>query len=207
MGDVNQLIFAEKALSGFKGRILEIGSKNYGNTQDFRGLFAGNDYLGIDLESGPNVDLVHNIEKGLGPLDGQKFDLVIICSVLEHTPTPWVLAHNIQQLMSESAALYSCHPWVWRYHKYPDDYFRFSPRGIQSLFSELEFWLPEYYATSKAGEYLSFAKNNGIDNDHAILDKEGRKFLPYLQTVMLGSNSEDLIKLFSGNLASAITNR
>jgi hypothetical protein len=120
---------------------------------------------------------------------------------LEHTSTPWILAQNIQQLMSERSVVYSCHPWVWRYHKYPDDYFRFSPRGIQSLFSELKFWLPEYYATYKAGEFLSFAKNDGIDNDHAVYDKEGRKFLPYLQTIMLGSNSEDLIKRFNDNLS------
>jgi hypothetical protein len=198
MGDLNQLIFAKKALNNFKGRVLEIGSKNYGSTQNFRDLFPDNEYIGVDLESGPNVDLVHNIENGLGPLESQKFDLIIICSVLEHTPTPWILANNIQKLMSQTAAVYSCHPWVWRYHKYPDDYFRFSPKGIQSLFSGLNCWLPQYYATYKQGEFLPFSKN-----DFAIFDAHGRKFLPYLQTIMLGSNSEDLIKIFTENLYSS----
>jgi hypothetical protein len=205
MGDLNQLIFAKKALKNFKGRVLEIGSKNYGSTQNFRDLFPDNEYIGVDLESGPNVDLVHNIENGLGPLESQKFDLIIICSVLEHTPTPWILANNIQKLMTQTSAVYSCHPWVWRYHKYPDDYFRFSPKGIQSLFSGLNFWLPEYYATYKQGEFLPFSKNDGIDNDFAIFDAHGRKFLPYLQTIMLGSNSEDLMKIFIENLYSSVS--
>lgn len=200
MGDFNQLIFAKAALSTFKGRILEIGSKDYGSTQNFRGLFPQSEYIGVDLEPGPNVDIVHNIELGLGPLENERFDLIIICSVLEHTPTPWILANNIQELMSEKSAVYSCHPWVWRYHKYPDDYFRFSPRGIQSLFSGLKFWLPELYATYKQGEFLSFSKNESVDNDLAMFDKSGKKFLPYLQTIMIGSNSATMKEEFLQNL-------
>jgi hypothetical protein len=193
MGDLNQLLFAKKIFPNFKGRILEIGAKNYGSTQNFRQLFNTQEYIG---------DLVLNIENGLGPLENERFDLVIICSVLEHTPTPWVLAKNIQSLMSESSVLYSCHPWVWRYHKYPDDFFRFSPRGIQSLFSGLKYWLPEYYATYKTGEFLSFSQNNGVDNEMAVIDSNGRKFLPYLQTVMVGSNSDNLRTALTRNLFS-----
>lgn len=202
MGSTNQLLFAKKIFSGFNGRILEIGSKNYGSTQNFRELLNTHEYIGVDLEPGPNVDLVLNIENGLGPLENEKFDLVIICSVLEHTPRPWILANNIQELMSESSVLYSCHPWVWRYHKYPDDYFRFSPRGIQSLFSSLKYWLPEYYATYKTGEFLPFSKKNGIDDEMAIFDSHGRKFLPYLETVMVGSNSDGLRAELAKNLST-----
>lgn len=200
MGDLNQLIFAKKVFSSFNGKVLEIGSKNYGNTQNFRQLFAADEYIGVDIEHGPNVDLVINIEEGLGPLQGKTFDLIIVCSVLEHTPKPWILAENIQKLMSDASVLYSCHPWVWRYHKYPDDYFRFSPRGVQSLFGGLKYWLPEYYATYKAGEFLSFSKDEGIDNKMAILDAEGRKFLPHLQTIMVGTNSELLKQSLTENL-------
>jgi hypothetical protein len=192
MGDINQLIFAKKLFSDFKGSVLEVGSKNYGNTQNFRQLIPSNNYTGIDLEDGENVDVVHNLENGLGPLKRKKFDLVIICSVLEHSPQPWILANSIQKLMNKDSILYSCHPFVWRYHKYPDDYFRFSPRGIQALFGKLPFWLPEVYSTIKQGEFLSFAKDNGIDNKLAKHDSDGRKYLPYLQTIMVGCSSEKI---------------
>ena len=88
MGDINQLIFANKLFSNFKGTMLEVGSKIYGNTQNFRQLIPSNNYSGIDLEDGDNFDLVHSLESELGPLKRKKFDLVIICSVLERTPQP-----------------------------------------------------------------------------------------------------------------------
>lgn len=198
MGDVNQLIYAQAVFRNFQGRVLEIGSKDYGNTQPFRELLQSSEYVGIDLEAGPNVDFVVDLEKGLGPLTGQKFDLVIVCSVLEHSPRPWILAENIQSVVSEDGALMSCHPWVWRYHKYPDDYFRFSPKGIMAIFPELKYWLPMFYASSVQGEFFSFSDDEGVDNNLAYYSPEKRKYLPYLQSMMTGTRSEAVYqKLFS----------
>jgi len=190
MGDLNQLIYAQAVFTGFQGRVLEVGSKDYGNTQPFRNLFPDCDYVGIDLEAGKNVDHVVNLEQGLGPIAGQQFDVIIICSVLEHSPRPWVIAEHLQSALSPEGALMSCHPWVWRYHKYPDDYFRFSPKGVMSLFPELAHWLPMFYATSVQGEFVSFSEDDGIDNRMAYYDAQGRKFLPYLQSMMTGTRSE-----------------
>lgn len=207
MGDVNQFLFAERVFQGFRGRVLEIGSKDYGNTQPFRALFKDCEYVGVDLEDGKNVDYVVNLEGDLGPLQGQTFDLIIICSVLEHSPRPWVLAANIQTLLSERGVVYSCHPWVWRYHKYPDDYFRFSPKGIQVLFDQLTLWLPMVYSTYKQGEFLSFSQDEGIDNKMAQMDDQGRKYLPYLQTVMVGTRDAlryaDLYEAYLGLTAGS----
>lgn len=207
MGDVNQFLYAQRVLGKIQGRVLEIGSKDYGNTQPFRELFKDCEYVGVDLEDGKNVDYVVDLEKGVGPLQGQKFDLIIICSVLEHSPKPWVLAENIQSVLSDTGALYSCHPWVWRYHKYPEDYFRFSPKAIASLFDQLPFWLPSLYSTYREGEFLSFAQDEGIDNKMAVMDEQGRKYLPYLQTVMVGTKHPktyaDLYESYLGLPASA----
>lgn len=209
MGDVNQFLFAQRVFRGFSGRVLEIGSKDYGNTQPFRELFGHCDYVGVDLEDGKNVDYVVNLEEDLGPIKDQKFDLIIICSVLEHSPRPWVLAANIQTLLSERGVIYSCHPWVWRYHKYPDDYFRFSPKGIQVLFDQLTLWLPMMYSTYKQGEFLSFSQDEGIDNKMAQMDDQGRKYLPYLQTVMVGTRDTlrfaDLYEAYLGLAADTPT--
>ena len=192
MGDLNQLLYARAVFHDFGGKVLEIGSKDYGNTQPFREVFRNTDYVGVDLEAGKNVDLVVDLERGLGPLAGRKFDLIIICSVLEHSQRPWIVAEHIQSLLAEEGALLSCHPWVWRYHKYPDDYFRFSPKGIMSLFRELGFWLPVYYASSVQGEFFSFSANEHIDDKLAYYNEQGRKYLPYLQAMMTGTRSEKL---------------
>ena len=106
-------------------------------------------------------------------MQGQKFDLIIICLVLEHSSRPWVLAHNIQNALSDTETVYPCHPWVWRYHKYRDDYFRFSPKGIQVMFDQLNCWLPSLFSTYREGEILSFTQDDGIGNTMFIMDDQG----------------------------------
>ena len=190
MGDVNQRIFLEKLVPRVAGPVLEIGSKDYGNTESFRELYQDVEYIGVDLEAGKGVDRVADLTAGLGGLDPGTFALAICCSVLEHTPTPWVMAQNITRLLRPGGQLYVAVPWVWRYHAYPDDYFRYSPRGVQSLFPALD-WLRATYSTTIPGEHieLNLADFREVDNrmaEHAQTPAGRRKYLPYLQVNMLG---------------------
>lgn len=157
--------------------VLEIGSKQYGSTQKFRSLFPDAEYVGVDLEEGENVDVVHNLEDGVGSL--KPAELVICCSVLEHTPKPWVMAETLTSLTSRW--LYVAVPWVWRYHPYPDDYFRFSFSGIKSLFPAIE-WRRMYYATT---DDVYVPAEQGEDNALHLKDA-GRKYLPYLEIHAFG---------------------
>jgi hypothetical protein len=53
MGDINQLRFIQRHAARFTGPYLEVGSLNYGSTQDLRSIFAKRDvYMGIDLKAG-----------------------------------------------------------------------------------------------------------------------------------------------------------
>ena len=46
-------------MSRFEGPYLEVGSKDYGNTQDIKALFPETErYIGIDMEEGSRVDIV-----------------------------------------------------------------------------------------------------------------------------------------------------
>ena len=207
MGDFNQLLYAKEVFKGFTGSVLEVGSKDYGNTQAFRDLFSENEYCGVDLSPGKNVDVVINLEDGLGDLEGRRFDLVIICSVLEHSKKPWVMARHLSRILSDEGVLFSVHPWVWRYHKYPDDYFRFSPRGIQLLFDDLEHWLPMLYSTYVQGEFFSFSDDEEIDNKLAVMHKNGRKYLPYLQSFMVGTRSKEKSEFLASNLRDSMAKK
>ncbi len=40
MGNINDQIFIRNYISNFEGPYLEVGSKDYGNTQDIKTLFA-----------------------------------------------------------------------------------------------------------------------------------------------------------------------
>lgn len=190
MGDVNQRLFLEKLVPRVDGAVLEIGSKDYGNTTSFRDLYGNVGYVGADLEPGKGVDVVVDLTTGLGSLSPGTFALVICCSVLEHTPKPWNMAANIALLLRHGGLLYISVPWVWRYHAYPDDYFRFSPRAVQSLFPDFG-WTYATYSTNVGGEHteLNLQDLREVDNRmavHASTPNGQRKYLPYLMVNMLG---------------------
>ena len=190
MGDVNQQIFLERLVPAIDGPVIEIGAKDYGSTASFRGLYSGQEYVGVDLEAGKGVDVVADLAVGTEPLPVAHFALAICCSVLEHTPRPWVMADNIGRLLRPGGQLYISVPWVWRYHAYPDDYFRFSPRGVQSLFPGLV-WTLCTYSTTVPGEHIEldlkdFREADNRMAEHAQTPGGNRKYLPYLMVNMLG---------------------
>ncbi len=109
---------------------------------------------------------------------------------------PWIFAEHLSQLTRPGGRLYISVPWVWRYHAYPDDYFRFSWRGIMELFPEFE-WSGMEHSTNVDGEFLPISdETSRIDDSMAIrrrigfLNKTRRKYLPYLMDNMLGQKSK-----------------
>ena len=189
MGDSNQRLYLERLLPKVEGAVVEIGSHDYGSTENFRELFPGNQYVGVDLQAGPGVDMVVDLTAGIGTLPEAHFGLAICCSVLEHTSRPWIMAENITRIVHKHGWLFVSVPWVWRYHAYPDDYFRFSFRGVEALFPAFD-WSDACYSTTSPGEIVEIdAENPGVDNAMAqMLSIAGvtRKYLPYLMVNMLG---------------------
>jgi SAM-dependent methyltransferase len=170
--------------------VLEVGSRDYGNTENFRALYAaGNEYVGVDLSEGKNVDRVADLTEGTGGLPSAHFALIICCSVLEHVRRPWVMAEHLTDLLRPGGAIYIAVPWVWRYHPYPDDYYRFSWRGIIELFPRLT-WSEQAFSTNVPDEFARLSGDaTGLDNALAkYVDTPAgqRKYLPYLQVHMLG---------------------
>lgn len=190
MGDANQSMYLSQYAPMVDGPVLEIGSKDFGNTSSFRSTFLENEYLGVDLEPGDGVDVVIDLAKGTGSLPTNYFALAICCSVLEHTPRPWVMAEHISTLVRTSGVLYMSVPWVWRYHMYPDDYFRISWRGIVEMFPAFQ-WNSICLSTTVPGEIIPVpADDPGIDNNLALnfpTPKGQRKYLPYCMVNMLGT--------------------
>jgi SAM-dependent methyltransferase len=189
VGDRNQRLFLERQVPHVNGPVLEVGSKDYGSTVSFRDLYGG-EYVGLDLEAGKGVDVVADLSAGLGGLSEGHFALVICCSVLEHTATPWIVAQNLTRLLRPGGLLYISVPWVWRYHAYPDDYFRFSPRAVEALFPQLA-WKHATYSTNLPGEHFDLDLSDVKEVDHRMalykqVPQGSRKYLPYLMVNMLG---------------------
>jgi hypothetical protein len=192
MGDVNQSLYLQQHIPSCDGPILEVGSKEYGNTATFRSFYRDAAYTGVDLSTGNGVDVVHDLSSGPGPFELGSFKLIICCSVMEHSPHPWRLADVMTSLLAPGGTIYVSVPWVWRYHPYPDDYFRFSHKGVMAMFPDLAF-TELVYSTTVPGEFKPITDERSGNDDRmatfAYTLKGKRKSLPYLMVNMLGKKA------------------
>ena len=131
-------------------RVLQVGSRTLvsdRNVRNWRSLVAKRfgsraRFVGLDLQDGANVDSVMDIcspPRALKAALGEPgFDLIVCCHVLEHTRDPWRAARNIEGLLRPGGLIYVSAAWSQAFHAAPDDYWRFSVRGLMLLFGRLE---------------------------------------------------------------------
>jgi SAM-dependent methyltransferase len=90
-------------------------------------------YIGVDIVSGPNVDMVLDNPYNYPYIDSI-FDLVICTSVLEHVEEPIRLIRELLRITKEYIILVV--PWDRPIHNYPIDYWRMSPEALINFVTE-----------------------------------------------------------------------
>jgi hypothetical protein len=152
MGDFNQYCWVEKNLKLIKPNVLEIGSKFYSEDTfiDYRKLCHDNNinYYGTDLSEGRNVDFAVDFTEDISLIKKKlnaKYNTVICCSVLEHVKNIFKFAENVSEIVETRGVIFLSVPFIWEFHGYPNDYWRFTPAGIEYLFDQFNF--PVEYRT------------------------------------------------------------
>jgi SAM-dependent methyltransferase len=103
-------------------KILEIGS--WGNSV-IRNLKPSiSEYIGLDIQSGLNVDVVSTDRYKL-PFDNSTFDYVVSSSCFEHDECFWVTYLEIIRILKPGGLFYLNAPSNGPYHAYPGDCWRF----------------------------------------------------------------------------------
>jgi len=112
-------------------RVLDIGSLDVNGSA--RGLFPNaTQYLGVDLQDGPGVDLVASAHL-LFELEPSSFDLVLCLEMLEHDSAPWLTAAQIAAVGKPGAlVLVSARGNGFPLHNEPDC-FRFMEAGMRAV--------------------------------------------------------------------------
>jgi SAM-dependent methyltransferase len=143
-------------------RVLQVGSRTLlsdRNERNWRSLIAQRfgkraRFTGLDLFEGTNVDVVGDICSSprtlRSKLGEDPFDLVICCHVLEHTRHPARASGNIERLLRPGGLAYIATPWSQAFHATPDDYWRFSVRGLMLMFEGLEI-VSSFYSGGDVG--------------------------------------------------------
>lgn len=115
--------------SGEKLKILDIGSYDVNGT--LRPLFESEEYLGMDMEEGPNVDVVghsHDI-----PFPDNSFDAITSSSCFEHDDMFWISFLEMIRVLKPGGYMYINAPSNGPYHGYPGDNWRFYADSWASL--------------------------------------------------------------------------
>lgn len=127
------------------GPVLQVGARETvvdRGPRSWRQMLAGHDFTGLDIAAGDGVDVVADLCWPAGrlaaALGGRRFGLILCQHVLEHVKQPFDAAANLTRLLAPGGTLYVAVPWVQAFHGYPDDYWRFSFRGLLELFPDLQ---------------------------------------------------------------------
>jgi SAM-dependent methyltransferase len=125
------------------GKAILIGDSLRGKSKSFKQIqnTALTDMLpkGCDIIAPPYPDV--DIQRM--PYSEKYFDYVLSDQVLEHVPMPWVAAEEIWRILKPGGITINTTCLIHPLHGLPDDYFRFTPNGLRSLFSHFEILLAE----------------------------------------------------------------
>jgi len=166
--------FVEKYLDKQKKTsIIDIGSMNINGI--YRPIFENNDnweYVGMDIQSGPNVDIVgfENIK--------DKYDVLISGQVMEHVKRPWEWLPSLKKYIKQNGLICIIVPHTLDEHKYPIDTYRYFPDGMIDLFEFSNINILEikknYADTMGIGKIVEVNKiKNNIKNNKIIYRYQG----------------------------------
>lgn len=91
-------------------------------------------YLGTDIESGPDVDIVADVHRLSQFVGKDQIDIIISCSSFEHFKYPHLAAHELMKTLKVGGLLFIQTHQTFHLHSYPFDYFRFSREALAGLF-------------------------------------------------------------------------
>jgi SAM-dependent methyltransferase len=112
-------------------KILDVGS--WDSNGCLKPIFNEATYIGLDAQSGPNVDVVCNSNQI--PFNNNEFDIIISTSCFEHDEMFWLTFLEMCRVLKTGGYIYICAPSSGPYHPYgcPSDSWRFYPDSWRSL--------------------------------------------------------------------------
>ncbi|MBN1831473.1 MAG: methyltransferase domain-containing protein [Deltaproteobacteria bacterium] len=139
----NMRNFRRQYLSGREGltlKILDLGSMAIGGS--YRTLFqeAPWEYIGADIVSGDNVDMVLSDPYNWLEIESCSMDVVVSGQAFEHIAYFWKTMQEIARVMKPGGLCCVIAPSGGPEHRYPIDCWRFYPDGMRALaaYADLE---------------------------------------------------------------------
>ncbi|NCC04700.1 MAG: class I SAM-dependent methyltransferase [Proteobacteria bacterium] len=143
---IRSFVAACAACLDLAGPLVEIGAKRHPSQDrlaNLRTLFPGREFIGCDMEDGPGVDRLENLEK-LTFADGE-VGTFILCDTLEHVQDLTAAMNELKRCLNPSTGiLVSTSVMLFPVHGFPNDYWRFTPEGFRELGKDFP-WAATFY--------------------------------------------------------------
>ncbi|KQS56095.1 hypothetical protein ASG17_08645 [Brevundimonas sp. Leaf363] len=112
--------------------VLDIGAADVNGS--YRTIFSDPrfDYVGADLEAGPNISIVLDDPYVL-PLADQSMDIVLSGQMLEHCEFFWLAFAEMVRVLKPGGFIFLIAPSAGPIHRYPVDCYRFYPDAYAAL--------------------------------------------------------------------------
>ena len=116
-----------------KLNILDVGSYNVNGC--YRNIFEnkGFNYEGLDMQKGPNVDIVPKHIYFWEEVECNKYDVVVSGQALEHVEFFWETVSEIVRVTKKDGLICIIAPNGFKEHRYPVDCWRFFTDGMVAL--------------------------------------------------------------------------
>lgn len=139
------------SLKYVSGRTLDLGagSVKYKNIIEKK----TSEYITFDMVKKEGIDLVGDILDL--SFEDESFDTVISTQVLEHVEKPWIMIKEIGRVLKKNGICILTAPFLVPYHADPNDYFRYTIKGMKSLFENENFEIIESDSYGKIFSVLS----------------------------------------------------
>jgi SAM-dependent methyltransferase len=114
-------------------KVLDVGGQDVnGSLKKPLEILAKLEYISVDIEEGPNVDVVMKPGDSL-PFSDAYFDLIVSTSCFEHDPCFWLTFREMCRVVKPGGYIYVNAPSNGPYHTYPGDNWRFYSDAGQAL--------------------------------------------------------------------------
>ena len=126
--------FANRYLDQNKSTtVLDVGS--YDVNGNYKEIFTsrGHKYVGLDMENGPNVDIVPKQIYKWDEIDNDSYDIVVSGQALEHIEFFWITVSEMTRITKKNGLICIIAPNGFEEHRYPVDCWRFFTDGMIAL--------------------------------------------------------------------------
>jgi predicted SAM-dependent methyltransferase len=126
-------------------RVIEVGSRDVnGSLRPFIELYHPREYIGVDIQSGPGVDRICEVEHLVDTFGEESFDMVVSTEMLEHV-REWRRAVSALKGVCKRGGklVITTRSLGFPYHDFPHDFWRYEPGDVRAIFSDMEILILE----------------------------------------------------------------